>query len=255
MKIPKEKKDKKEKKEKKGKKDKEQVIAEGINLLHNLDDLDSKRPILDLHNHIESENIRVEEPQKVEMPILEIDNNIEFPLSEISEQLENMKAPLSELLEEQKMQVEKTIPNTIESELHEDKDLIKKIEIPNNQIIQNGLEISQLKLPQDINDIVPEYDTESEGELDENYVFNPPSSEKEIEKEKELDNAIPLDFGENKQQQRNKQQNVSEQDEELLKLEKKLKEQVKDPNIKMIHIELNDQEQILLKQHKNKNII
>ena len=42
-------------------------------------------------------------------------------------------------------------------------------------------------------------------------------------------------------------------DEELLNLEKKLKKKVKDPNIKMIHIELNDSEKDILFNKKFKN--
>ena len=128
----------------------------------------------------------------------------------------------------------------------------------------SGLEVSELSLP-DINDIVPEYDDYDsdieESDLSE-YVFNKPSSKKEIDEDRNLDEGIPLilDQPENVQiesvQLNNDNINTNSNemnDEELLNLEKKLKKKVKDSNIKMIHIELNDSEKDILFNKKFKN--
>lgn len=140
----------------------------------------------------------------------------------------------------------------------------------------NDLEVSELILP-DINEIVPEYDDyDSDIEYSDlsEYVFNKPSSKKEIDEDRDLDEGIPLNLDQpenvqienvqlnddnmntNSDEMNDNNMNTNSDemnDEELLNLEKKLKKKVKDPNIKMIHIELNDSEKDILFNKKFKN--
>ena len=242
--------------------------AEGISSkLNSSNDLDLT-PIKSLENFENDLNLKIKTPE-YEFSFDKLNENSDNSINLGSETESDNKFNFNILSDNDNeilsQQNEDNLDNTLANidlsgkllNLPEQSDLISDDE-------DSGLEVSELSLP-DINDIVPEYDDYDsdieESDLSE-YVFNKPSSKKEIDEDRNLDEGIPLilDQRENVQiesvQLNNDNINTNSDemnDEELLNLEKKLKKKVKDPNIKMIHIELNDSEKDILFNNKFKN--
>ena len=174
------------------------------------------------------------------------------------------------------------LPNkNIESKNKDDKSSqINEVGIEN--LLENiehnkgGLEISSLDLPEDINDISQEYyEDEDEDTINGKYVFNKPESKDDIESDKTLDKSIPLTFNfelndnikmdngkelkkniplnfnfDLKDEPKSKNKDI----EKIINLENELTQKVTDPNIKMIKLNLNNEEEysFLNKEYKNK---
>ena len=230
---------KKEKKEKDKK-------AKGINTKF-IEEEQQEIPILDLPNFIEKKNDVIEEVQNVPKINIDQEDEIGFDLKEFkSGENPEQKIEISEL--------------PFENENRPD--LLLKLEDNSS----GELKISELKLPSDINDIIPEFEDESDSEpdydSDGSYTFNKPSSQEEIEKDKIEDASIFSNLETstqliastaNRNNQANNQANNEMNPADILKLEKDLKKKVKDPNVKMIHLKLTDEEKYLLnKEYKNK---
>ena len=251
------------------KKDKKEKKAEGIKPEF-IQEEQLEAPILDLPNFIETKNEVIKEVQNGPKINIETENELEFDLNEF----ESDETP-----KEQKIEISE-LPFESESK----QDLLLKLEDNSS----GELKISELELPSDINDIVPEFEDESDSEpdydSDGSYTFNKPSSQEEIEKDKMEDASIfsnlepsaqLLDQNPNQnpiqnpiqnpnqnpnnehnglnENSSNEQNNNGMNPDDILKLEKDLKKKVKDPNVKMIHLKLTDEEKYLLnKEYKNK---
>ena len=246
---------KKKLKKKKEKKEKKEKKAKGL-----LDEINTEEyqeaQILDLPNFIETKNEVITDTQpKIELP-QEGESDLDFKLDEFN------------LGKNEKDQQEATqLP--IQKENEDAQNIL--INLENNS--DNELKISELELPNDINDIVPEFDDEvsdDDYDSDDSYTFNKLSSKEEIEKEKMEDETIfsnldsstqllnPIQDknqaqGHNPNNQQAAQENNNFNQDDILRLEKDLKKKVKDPNVKMIHLKLTEEEKYLLnKEYKSK---